>query len=171
MNFARAVAFSFVFAGLASAQKLPSSPRTARYSLFAELGGSAGLYSLNFERRLAGSLLLRVAGSTYASIEFGDQPNRRYRLGTLMLGSSTGPGTSHWDTGIGLSVGNYRLERQSSAPTTTVCLLTSAFGYRFQHENGGPLFRLVLAPRLGLRGSHDDRALSLWPGISGGFAF
>jgi hypothetical protein len=160
-----------LIAKLTAAQETSVSWRSvAKTATFVEIGGSAGLYSLNLDRRLNNSVTVRVGAARYSSIEFGDQPTRDYQTLAFMLNGLIGGPTEWWEMGVGPMIGKYQLD-MTAAPVVQIASITTTFGYRYQPAAGGLVVRVVLAPQFRFRGQLGDKGASFWPGLSAGFAF
>lgn len=158
-------------ASFAAAQGLPPSWRsTAKTAAYIELGGSAGLYSLNLDRRLNSRFTFRAAMAQYTSIEFGDQPNRDIMRLAFMLNALVG-GPSNWlELGLGPMGGRYAYQMPAS-PDIGFASITSALGYRHQTRTEGFVFRAGVAPQYQFGSKRDRGGLSVWPGLSVGISF
>jgi hypothetical protein len=146
--------------------------RSARNSLYVELGGNAGLYSVNYERYVADQATLRLGGG-YISVS-SSAGAAEASASLLLL-----PLTASW---LGVSSGAHSLELgggivyahvsaeadtevDSSFAEASGVLGTAILGYRFAPQAGGFLFRAGFTPLFG------EGGFLPWFGISAGVGF
>jgi hypothetical protein len=154
--------------------------RVAKNSVFVELGGNAGLYSLNYERFFSDDVGLRL-GLMYMSVS-----------GTSSSGTTTSTASASWfgaplmfsylgiggenhklDLGAGvvlmhLSAGASTFDATASAQGFLVAG-TATFGYRYVPVNGGFNFKAGFTP-LFIQSAGKTYVLP-WAGISVGYGF
>lgn len=148
-----------------------AQPRHAKNTLFAEVGGNAWLYSLNYDRILYQGKSLGVTGRVGVS----------YYFQTLFLPLEVnlllGRHKHHLEVGIGVTPFLYHWERTeyvSGQPLVTASrrvVNNWSFlraGYRFQDPEGGFFFRAGFTPPV-LREGH--LAPFIWGGLSVGKSF
>jgi hypothetical protein len=160
--------------------KQEQTERVAKNSVFVELGGNAGLYSLNYERFFLDEVGLRV-GLMYMSVS-----------GTSTSGTGTVSASASWfgaplmfsylgiggenhklDLGAGvvlmyLSAGASTFDATASANGLLVAG-TATFGYRYVPMNGGFNFKAGFTP-LFFQSAGKTYFLP-WAGISAGYGF
>lgn len=147
----------------------PHPAALARHSMYVELGGAGGLYSVNYSRRIATRRVLRV-GVTASPLAIG-----------VPVSLSTLYGSGDWrpEAGIGLL-----LARSSDVGVDRHGLLTAVgpiVGYRHHPQTRGLFVRASLQPLLFAvlwtqQPSHSsstdtDRGLIPWGGVSVGWSF
>jgi hypothetical protein len=184
IRFAMIVGLVSLRAGLAQAEEFglqqEHTAREAKNSIFVELGGNAGLYSLNYERFLGEDVGLRI-GMMYVSVS-----------ATATSGTTTTTGSASWfgaplmfsylgvgsdnhklDLGIGtvlmyFSGGTSTFDATAKASGMLVAG-TATVGYRYVPANGGFNFKAGFTP---LFFQSAGKAYFLpWAGISAGYGF
>ena len=156
----------------------------SRNMLYAEVGGAAGLYSINYERWLDDRWSVRVGGTWH-------------RLGLVgepveMMGPVFGAsrrllswGVLHVETGAAmhpiLAKGTYdcflrcsteEAEAREGEPFTKVLLLASpSVGMRLQRARGGPVLRYSQMALLGVNPGDGSTVAVGWGGVSLGWSF
>jgi hypothetical protein len=153
---------------------------TAKNSLYAELGGNSGWYSINYERFIMPDAAIRV-GVSYMSVTAS--------AGTGMNSSSA---NATWATVpimfnyLGLRAGSHALELgggvnmmyfSGSAATFDATAMSSGvvpvgaatIGYRFSNPDGGFVFRAGYTPLIFLTTEQKD--IFHWGGMSFGYRF
>ncbi|HET6922982.1 MAG TPA: hypothetical protein VFI16_07535 [Anaeromyxobacteraceae bacterium] len=141
--------------------------RTARNGLYVELGGSAGIWSLNYERFVTDDVSLRVGGS-YTSVT--DSFSTSVSLATFPLTASY----------LGVRSGSHALElgagvvfASASVSTTSVgveafgsgVIGTAILGYRLAPLDGGFNLRVAVTPLFG------EGGFFFWGGVALGGLF
>jgi len=142
--------------------------QTARNAAYFELGGSAIVPSINYERRLNEHWFGR-AGLSYVSSESSSRTDRTFIV-PLTISSITKPqGNHHLELGGGVTfAGGDRQELFDSADsdaTFSTVIVTGIVGYRYQKPDGGFQFRSVFTP---VAGGGDFLP---WFGVSFGYAW
>ena len=154
--------------------------RSARNSIYLELGGNAGLYSLNYERFLIDDAALRI-GLMYMSVS-----------ATASSGSTTATGNASWFGAplmfsyMGVGSPNHKLELGAGVVLMNFSAGASAFnatanasgfivagtatvGYRYVPADGGVNFKAGFTPlMLQVAGT---TYFWPWAGISIGYGF
>jgi hypothetical protein len=159
-------ATQLVFVSNVGAQQLPQSWQgTARNATFVEIGGSAGLYSLNLDRRLGSRWTFRGALAQYTSPS--EQPQKDYMRLALLMNVLVG-GPSDWlEVGVGPMGGRW----SQTIVDNWFWSITSAIGYRHQTPKQGYVFRASVAPQFQFRSKRAGAATTVWPGLSFGISF
>jgi hypothetical protein len=144
------------------------SPPVAPNALYLELGGSALIYSLNYERMLSSTVGLRLGGG-YMSVTGEDDYGDNLSVALLMI-----PVTVSYLLGEGahrLELGGGAVFAWASASTDTDfasgsgVAATGIVGYRYSAPGGGFLFRAGFTPLMGGGGFLP------WFGASFGFTY
>lgn len=160
-----------------AAQEVHEAPATARSTLYLELGGNGGLFSLNADRRVGERLVLRVGVADWTTQ--GWTSDRETSLTTVPITASHlfGTGSSRFELGGGLLAGR-RTEEGGfwGEPRTSgrFASLTGIVGYRRQPEGRGFMYRISFTPFLGISGGEHAYPVSgFFPsaGLSVGYAF
>lgn len=147
----------------------------ASNALYLELGGSAGIFSVNYERRIsARRLRVGIAKWTLADrlgIESDD-----YTVVPITLSSVVGDGSHHFETGGGVTLGHSSMtdDFEGNKSSNLFATITTIAGYRYQRPGSGFLFRAVLTPMYGLGReglAYPARGFLPSGGISFGAAF
>ena len=147
----------------------------ARNALYVELGGSGGVASMNYERRISAARL-RIGAAQWSVDDLLGGGSESYLIIPLTVSSVRGSGRHHLETGGGVGFGRY--SQTSSLDDTkssdSFVTLSGIIGYRFQKPGSGFLFRAVFTPMYGL-GDEDvawpQRGFYPLAGISFGYAF
>ncbi|WP_420151142.1 hypothetical protein [Spirosoma sp.] len=168
-----AFAFLFLYLPLVGvAQTLTiESPARPRNTVYLEVLGSGGAYSLNYER----FLFLRqkqAYGFRVGSSYFGGQKAIAL-IGELF--ALAGKGNHHGDFGIGLT----RVNQQSfgfyasgSTARYTTLYAVPRVGYRYQKPTGGLMVRVGFTPFIKMTKRVDSTShISSWFGLSIGYNF
>ena len=140
----------------------------ARNSLFLELFGNGGLYSINYERMLNKNLHARVGFATFTSTIFMNLETSVTTFPLLLTGT-TGKKKSHFEFGGGVMTGRLKYDFESF----TIVDLTAFIGYRYQPIGKGFLFRIGLTPFYSLddKADYPDEGFFLSGGLSLGYHF
>jgi hypothetical protein len=154
---------------LAQADAAPAS----RNSIFAELLGNGGVYSINVERLLTDHLGLRVGYAAWDSNLFGilDAVRDQYKTVPVTVSYLLGGGERKLELGGGMVFGRFR----DFDGTSSFRSLTGIIGYRSQPPEGGYLFRAGLTPFYALDDDEDDAypdtGFTWSAGVSFGYTF
>lgn len=149
----------------------------ARNSVFLELLGNGGAYSVNFDRRLSDGAAVRVGVATWTSDDLFGGEEARKTFVTVPVGASWlfGSGNSRVEVGAGVLVGRQTQDApfEDGSTSTAIASLTGTAGYRYQRAAGGFLFRAGFTPFFGLGGdeAYPDRGFMPSGGISAGYTF
>lgn len=139
-------------------------------SIFFELLGNGGLYSINYERSLSATLIGRIGFSTFLTFDIlSSEPGDRIITIPALISYLSGHKNSHFEIGGGILFGNINENNGSNI----IFDLTTFIGYRYQEPRKGILFRIGLTPFLSLdnKANYPDKGLSLSGGISLGYHF
>lgn len=148
----------------------------SRNSFYVEAFGTAIVYSLNYDRLLIvneKSALAGRIGFTYApkigSPDLGPGVN-------IEITGLWGANNHHLEIGGGSTFYYLVQDEESYSPSnTSLLLLTTRVGYRFQKRDGGLLFRIGFTPLFTINVDKDissfDRSFTPWGGISIGYTF
>ena len=110
-----------------------------RNSIYAELGGPAGLYSLNFDRIVWAPLpWLKVAPGIGLSVYNNTVADFPIRISALL-----GPKSHHFELGLGAEPEFYWNKKYSSEYQT---IYFGKIGYRYQQMQGGLQFQFAVTP-------------------------
>lgn len=143
---------------------------SSKNSIFFEILGNGGLYSINYERRLSADLYVRIGFSSFLSIDFvGGDTGGRITTFPVLLTYLSGQKKSHFEIGGGMLFGK---DNSYQVPGAIIDL-TSFIGYRYQAPGKGFLFRVGFTPFLSLdnKANYPDKGISLSGGISLGYHF
>jgi hypothetical protein len=132
----------------------PANPaKPAEHALFAEVGGAAGIYSLNYEYRPIPEFGARVGASFFPCL-FNCQPAGLF---PMSLHAIAGEGSHSFELGGGVMIATS--DRKDGR------LVYPEFGYRYERPDGGFLFRATMTPFFRIS---DLKFLIPWGGISFG---
>jgi hypothetical protein len=140
--------------------------RMARNSVFFELFGNGGLYSLNYERAMASSLYTRIGFATW-NIESLERIETKMTTVPLLITHITGKKNSHLEFGGGFLFGS----QNKNNMTNPVFDLTGFLGYRYQRAGKGFIFRTGATPFISLSSADYPDRLMLSLGLSFGYHF
>lgn len=136
-------------------------PTLKHHSVYAELGGNSGLYSLNYDYTFSMSEKTQIAfGSGFGlyNILPHDSFSGRKNIYYLTPGMNFlfGKNSHHFETGINvLLIGTV--------------IPSLRFGYRYQPVKGGFLFRIAFTPMVSV--GTIDGTIVPWGGLSFGYTF
>ncbi len=146
--------------------KVPKE-RTAKNSLYVELLGNGGLYSLNYERNLTDDVTARL-GFSYLSLSASasdDSASVTFMSFPLMANYLLGGGNHHLELGAGATVlyasGEVESGGSRSSGDGVGVAGTATVGYRYQPRDGGFLFKVGFTPLVGSGGFLPWGGLSL----------
>jgi hypothetical protein len=142
----------------------------SKNSIFFEILGNGGLYSINYERSLNTKLYGRIGFSTFLSFDLlGGDTGGRITTIPVLLSYFSGQKKNHFEISGGMLFGKVNTDLVSGA----IIDLTSFIGYRYQAPGKGFLFRVGITPFLSLdkKANYPDKGLSLSGGISWGYHF
>jgi hypothetical protein len=155
-----------IFDGNSQEIKLPKN------SLYFELFGAGGLYSINYERQVSSKLYGRFGLSTFKLTDFlgsGTGTGTRITTFPVMITYLSGIGKSHFEIAGGMLFG---LETEINANYKIIDLI-AFIGYRYQPPVKGLVFRIGLSPFFSLDNDADypDIGFTTSAGISIGYHF
>ena len=150
------LAVSLVTATNAFAQAAPVAVRPNGIDL--ELLGNGVLASLNYDRLVAPTLVLRIGLSNWeidGCFLCDVDENSKFTGVPISLAHLSGKGASHFELGGGLLVGTHTRTTDPGTPdetkeSSTIVDLTGIVGYRHQAPGGRFYWRLALTPFLSL---------------------
>ena len=145
-----------------------SLAQEARNAAYFELGGSALVASVNYERRFTNGLAGR-AGFLVASTE-GESNTDTTFVFPLTLSKITNPAGSHhfeYGGGVTIATGDRQdfYETAKDDGTFSTAVLTGIAGYRYQKPGRGVVFRATFTPFIG------GGDFLPWAGVSVGYAW
>ena len=147
-------------------------------SVYAELLGNGGLYSVNFDRRLgAGAASVRVGVASWETTGgFFSPSDERQRFVTVpvLLNALTGTGTHHLEVGAGVLLGSQTTTGGGLSTRSSFVDATGTLGYRRQRPGRGWVFRAGLTPFYGFgteEEAYPERGFFLSGGVSVGYSF
>jgi len=156
--------------GTAAAAPQPAARPQAFYL---ELLGNGGLYSLNYERQVGDSLLLRLGFGSWRATSFFSDAETSVTTVPITVARMVGRGAHHLEVGGGLTVGHRGRDAFSGASGNFVSL-TGLFGYRYHRPGRGFLFRIGATPFYGF-GDEDiaypEKGFMPSAGVSVGYVF
>lgn len=136
-----------------------STSHFCRDAIYVELGGSGGLYSVNYDYRITKEMNFRIGlAASYNAIAF-----------PIIASCLVGGHANHFEIGIGTTVqfssavNGRSLFRKGEI--RRLAIGTALIGYRYQPDSGGFVFRIDYTP-LFTFGLFES-----WGGISLGYAF
>ncbi len=144
--------------------------KLSKNSIFIEIFGNGGYYSINYERSLKPNLYGRIGFSSYRSKSIlGSENVIGITTFPVLITYFTGQKMHHFEIGGGMLLGNVNEDNVSN----TIIDLTAFLGYRVQSPGNGMLIRIGLTPFLSLdnKANYPDKLLTLSGGISLGYHF
>lgn len=171
-----AVALSWAVAPLPA--RAQAGTRTAHNALYLEGLGNAGLYSVNYDRRVGDVLALRagVGAWTADDLFLGDEAESSVLAVPVTVSWLPGASGRGPELGGGVLLGRRDREGAFGEDDTSSSFvsLTGIAGYRWQPLDGGMVVRIGFTPFYGL-GDEDeaypDKGFIPSAGISIGYAF
>lgn len=150
-----------------------SAQRTARQTVYVELGGNGLWYSLNYERWLQPNLAVRI-GASYLSMSAssGTAEASVSSLGVPLTASyMVGRGNSKLELGGGVLFEKFSGQASSGFGEKAeggglFPMATFIAGYRYAPANGGMNFKLAFTPVW-----HPDLGTFMWGGLAFGYGF
>ncbi|HUG36679.1 MAG TPA: hypothetical protein VML54_07000 [Candidatus Limnocylindrales bacterium] len=156
----------------------PNSRAPAWNSIYLEVLGNGGLYSVNFERKVSDRIALRAGLASWSASSFFTDEERSLTVLPLLASYLQGSGNHRAEVGAGFLVGRQTIEAafSNASESSTIVNLTGALGYRYQRPHGGLVFRAGFTPFYSLSPSDEDTAYpdkGFFPsvGVSFGYAF
>jgi hypothetical protein len=164
-------ALVLVFASAARAQ---ASADRARNSVYLELFGNGGVYSLNYDRALTEGLRVRVGFAGWTSQDLFGGPDTSMRTVPVSLHLLRGRGRHQADIGGGIVTGRKTRDTDFPGESGSFTSVIGVIGYRYQRPEGGFVFRAGFTPFYGF-GDEDDaypqKGFLSSVGVSLGFGF
>lgn len=150
----------------------------AQNAVYLELGGNGGLYSVNFDRRVADALAVRVGIATWSTEDLFLGDEAEVSIVSVPVTVSWVPAASSRgvEVGGGVLLGNRSREEPFEGGETSAGFvsLTGILGYRYQPADGGFMFRIAFTPFFGL-GDEDEaypeKGFMPSAGLSVGYTF
>ena len=177
----RLAAAACVSAGAPLAPHSAGAQLAGANSVYAELLGNGGLYSVNFDRRLgAGAASVRVGVASWETTGglFVGASDERRRIITfpVLLNALTGAGTHHLEAGAGVLLGSQTVTPGFGGASTRSSIVnaTGTLGYRRQRPGRGWVFRAGLTPFYGFgteEEAYPERGFFMSGGLSVGYSF
>lgn len=179
-----AICMIFVIVGSAKADESEpfqvKSDRSAKNSVYAELGGNGGLYSVNYERFVIDDVTARIGlmymqlGATATSGPATATANVSWFAAPLMVSYLGIGGLNHkLELGAGAVVMYFSGGVSTFSATTrasgTVIAPSATVGYRYAPTDGGFNFKVGFTPLL--ISVAGQTSFLPWAGISGGYGF
>lgn len=156
----------------AFAQGAPSSaaasPSVARNLIHGELLGAGGLYSINYERRVARQWTVRAGFSAYnGQSDASTDDSVTLVLFPVMVNALLPGGTHNVELGAGPTMGyaSATVEDLGSLTGFGVGAISANIAYRYQPPEGGVSFRAGFLP------NYSGASTSVWLSLSIGYAF
>ena len=144
----------------------PAFSQSKPNSLYIEIFGSGGLYSLNYDRLFTDNIGARIGFMYLAADWFGFFSDVEIFLIPTTLNYLVGTGKHKFELGAGPvfisgSTGIFGSDQVSGSGVAW----TGTIGYRYQKENGGFMWRVGFTPFFG------NGEFQAWGGISLGYSF
>lgn len=131
-------------------------------NLFIEAGGSAIVYSINYDRLITDNLSIRGGLSYLKGTFFFDYS---FTLFPVSVNYLVGSGDSKLELGAGVTFYSGELKLFGLSGSKDDFLGNFIIGYRYQPSDGGFIFRAAFTPIYSQNGIHA------WGGLSIGTAF
>ncbi|MEM6926307.1 MAG: hypothetical protein AAF602_05235 [Myxococcota bacterium] len=146
----------------------------ARTAVYVELGGNALIYSLNVERRLGDTFAVSTGLGSAGLREPTTDSSFGWVLNPWRVHGLIGGRRHHLELALGVTWGLARGDLNQPGRPTNFWVVngTSAIGYRYQSDDGGPVVRVAFTPHFGgERFAPLGAALQPWAGVSVGCAW
>ncbi len=162
--------FLFVILSIGFCSTAQQDSMLVKNAVYAEVFGSAGYGSLNYERflwcRSHVMLISKMGFSSYKMFDF----NRTFNPDVIIpISIQTLLGNTHWmELGVGQTISSIvKLDRQTKEMKRFTHLSTvPSIGYRYQKTQRGMLIRVTYSPIV-----EFNTTLRHWGGVSWGFTF
>jgi hypothetical protein len=143
----------------------PVLPQSHPNSLYVELLGNGGLYSINYDRLFTSNIGGRI-GFSYLSFK-KDLFLPEMTLFTFPVSFSylLGEGSSKLELGAGITIVSGEFDWVNEKGSGGLVVPNLIFGYRFQSSDGGFLFRIGYIPLF------TSEGVLSWVGLSMGATF
>ncbi len=125
-----------------------TAPPARHNTVYVELLGNGGLYSLNYERALTPALRVRAGAAAWRTQSFWSDAETRMRTFPVMLHLVPGRGAHHLEAGIGVLPGHRGRERAVGESGGFVSLI-GLVGYRYEPPQRRFVYRAGFAPFYG----------------------
>lgn len=141
-------------------------------SLYFELFGSGGVYSINYERQVSSNFYGRFGMATFKEIDFLGESTTRISTFPVMIGYLTGTGKNHFEIAGGMLFGT-KLDLTDLNNRNKILDLIVFVGYRYQPPVDGLVFRAGFTPFFSLDNDANYPDSGYFPsaGISIGYHF
>lgn len=167
----------FTLSAASSSKGQQAQERTQLNSVFLELGGNGGFYSVNYDRRLlwAGgwSLAGRVGTMYYSSASGRAEGGRSVWLAApLEVSWLRGKGNHLLEMGLGVTSLYLKYPEEESSQGKELRLLpVGRVGYRFQQREGGMFYKAGFTPMAQFSGGRRLGATMFlpWFGLAVGY--
>jgi hypothetical protein len=151
------------------------SPKAVN-TVYLEIGGIGGFYSLNYDRRIDRNWSVRV-GFSFPQLVYPSRPDVIIPLSASYLISLGNSSSHNLEFGVGAtSVVNlfypsgYNLHYLDYPDNLTI-YLSAMVGYRLQPQEGGFNLRILATPLCVLYPFATPKILQFWGGLSIGYTF
>lgn len=157
--------------------------RSAKNSVFAELGGNGVIYTLNYERFFLQDAALRVGAMYFGVSAVGtgsdgstDSASASWLAVPIVL-EYTGVRSGNHALELGIGVEPMHFSATASSGGTFagangwLMTGTGSIGYRYQDPKGGFLFRATFSPLFVFSPGEGGSAFIPWGGVSFGYSF
>lgn len=141
----------------------PARPDFSRNSVYLEILGQGGIYSLNYDRLFSEYFGGRIGFSAFTSIF-----ESSFLLVPITANYLVGSKNHHLELGAGVVFGSIDFNDSESDAKGSALIETATIGYRYQPKQDGFLFRIGFTPLIRL-GSDGD--FLPWGGLSVGYSF
>jgi hypothetical protein len=158
---------------------IPDPPQavTARTSVYLEVLGNGGLYSINVDRLVGDRMALRAGIAAWQVQDLFGMGETALFTVPLVASMLFGSGNGRIEVGGGVLAGRRSFDSgygPENNHDTFILDLTGVVGYRHQKPGGGLLFRAGLTPFFALAGgdhAYPDTGFFLSGGVSVGYSF
>jgi hypothetical protein len=160
--------FLVALLGLIYPYKNFAQTETAKNSIYLELLGNGGLYSINYDRMFSENVGARVGLSYLSEFDIIFAKIEDLFIAPVTINYLVGERNSKLELGAGIvfiSVKNSDIFGFTKAEHNSAIRGTATFGYRYQPKDGGFVFRAGFTPVFGSQGFYPSG------GISFGFCF
>lgn len=157
-------------------QAVAATKVDAPFTLYAELLGNGGIYSLNADYRLAPTCSVRLGYVGWSAASLFSTTEKLTAF-PLLVNYLKGDGNHLFEAGLGVLLGHY--ESTTSTGQTiddyTFTTLTGSLAYRYQRPDGGPFFKVGLTPFYSWaqeeKSYPEEAGFFPWFGLALGYSF
>lgn len=130
-----------------SSSRGKAAPEVARNAVYVELLGSAGLYSVNYDRLLSDHVSARVGVMFVGGVDIENGDKAGVLLAPVVASYLVGGGSNQLEAGLGFGLASAAIDDDELGEAAGAGFYgTGVVGFRHQPRDGGFVFRVGLTP-------------------------